>query len=259
MVIGKTAKFVLTALLFTAIGAVGALLCEDLFRRGAGEERAQAPRAEAKTGVDEARDKTVRKKTAGNKRARRRSSTGARQEALGETFEEDALSGMDKACYEGLQKAIDDENYALVASLLDEARRSSSKEVRAKAVEALSWFGRKALDGLTLFLADPDEDIRQDACTAWETALSEVEDAQEKSQNAIAALETLEDREQLDSLIMEINDLSDAQQIDIVMRLIEGPNKTAGEAAREHYEFITGEEYESPEAAEQWLQENPED
>ncbi|HBJ59343.1 MAG TPA: hypothetical protein DDY72_02545 [Verrucomicrobia bacterium] len=259
MVIGKTTKFVLTALLFTAIGAVGALLCEDLFRRGAGEERAQAPRAEAKTGVDEARDKTVRKKTAGNKRARRRSSTGARQEALGETFEEDALSGMDKACYEGLQKAIDDENYALVASLLDGARRSSSKEVRAKAVEALSWFGRAALSDLTLFMADPDEDIRQDACTAWASALSEVEDAQEKGQYASAALEILQDKNLSDSLIMEINDLPDAQQIDIVTRLIEGPNKTAGEVAREHYEFITGEEYESPEAAEQWLQENPED
>ena len=254
MVIGKTAKFVLTALLFTAIGAVGALLCEDLFRRGAGEERAQAPRAEAKTGVDEARDKT-----AGNKRARQRRSADARQSESGETFGEDALSWADKVCCEGLQKAIDDGNYALAASLLDEARRSESREVREKAVEALSWFGRKALDDLTLFMADPDEDVRQDACNAFESALSEVEDAQEKSQYAIAALETLEDREQLDSLIMEINDLPDALQIAIVTRLIEGPNKTAGDAAREHYAFVTGEEYESPEAAQEWLRENPEE
>ena len=60
-------------------------------------------------------------------------------------------------------------------------------------------------------------------------------------------------------MIMEINDLPNSAQMDILTRLIEGGNKAAAEVAREHYEFVTGEPYTTPDAAQKWLQENPDD
>ena len=251
-------KYILSALAFVALGVVVTLLCMGVPKQSPGERMPAAEASESRPAPKQEK-KAARKVQKRPSRRPAQAQPAPRLAAPSVPSEETAMSAEDKAAYDTLQEALDSDDYEKLAPLLEKASQSGNREVREKAVEALSWFGRAALSDLTLFMADPDEDIRQDACTAWASALSEVEDAQEKGQYASAALEILQDKNLSDSLIMEINDLSDAQQIDIVMRLIEGPNKTAGEAAREHYEFITGEEYESPEAAEQWLQENPED
>lgn len=169
------------------------------------------------------------------------------------------LSPRDRACVEAIQAALDDNDYARLMPSINTAAKSASPDVRAQAVEALRWFGKAALSELTLFMADADDDVRTSACDAWTSALFEVEDPALKGKLVESAMEILTDADQLESMIMEINDLPEAQQVDILTRLIEGSNKAAADAAREHYEFVTGEPYESRDAAQKWLLENSAD
>lgn len=172
---------------------------------------------------------------------------------------DESLSPRDRACVEAIQAALDDNDYAKLLPAVTAAAKSASSDVRAQAVEALRWFGKKALAELTMFMADSDDDVRTSACDAWTSALFEVEDPALKGKLVESAMEILTDADQLESMIMEINDLPEAQQVDILTRLIEGSNKAAADAAREHYEFVTGEPYESRDAAQKWLLENSTD
>lgn len=169
------------------------------------------------------------------------------------------LSPQDRACSDAIQAALDDEDYPRLLPWIAEAAKSANAEVRSEAVEALRWFGKKAMAELTMFMADDDDDVRTSACDAWTTALSEVESASEKGALLAAAMDILTDGDQLESMVMEMNDLPNAQQIAILTQLIEGKNKTAAAVAREHYEFVTGDPYVSRDAAQKWLLENPDD
>ncbi len=169
------------------------------------------------------------------------------------------LSPQDRECVTAMQSALDAEDYRALIPLVTAAARSANADVRHRAVEALQWFDRKALAELTMFMADSDDDVRSTACDAWTAALSQVEDAEEKGALVASAMEVLTDSDQLESMVMEINDLPNSAQMDILTRLIEGGNKAAAEVAREHYEFLTSEPYEGIDAARKWLQENPDD
>lgn len=169
------------------------------------------------------------------------------------------LSPQDRACVTAMQSALDAEDYRALIPLVTAAAGSANADVRLRAVEALQWFGKKALAELTMFMADSDDDVRATACDAWTSALSHVEDAEEKGALVASAMEILTDSDQLESMVMEINDLPNSAQMDILTRLIESGNKAAAEVAREHYEFLTSEPYEGLDAARKWLQENPDD
>ena len=172
---------------------------------------------------------------------------------------DESLSPRDRACVEAIEAALDDNDYAKLLPSITTASKSASSDVRAQAVEALRWFGKEALAELTIFMADSDDDVRTSACDAWTSALFEVEDPTLKGKLVVSAMEILTDADQLESMVMEINDLPNSAQMEILTRLIEGGNKVAAEVAREHYEFVTGEPYESRDAAQKWLQENPDD
>ena len=137
----------------------------------------------------------------------------------------DGLSSRDRACLESIQAALDDEDYAKLLPLVAEAARS----------------------------------VRAEACDAWTAGLSEIDDAAAKGALVASAMEVLTDADQLESMIMEINDLPNSKQIEILTRLIEGGNKAAADVAREHYEFVTGDPYEDAASAQKWLVENPDE
>ena len=172
---------------------------------------------------------------------------------------DESLSPRDRACVEAIEAALDDNDYAKLLPSITTASKSASSDVRAQAVEALRWFGKEALAELTMCMADSDDDVRTSACDAWTSALFEVEDPALKGKLVESAMKILTDADQLESMVMEINDLPNSAQMEILTRLIEGGNKVAAEVAREHYEFVTGEPYESRDAAQKWLQENPDD
>ncbi len=186
-------------------------------------------------------------------------SAKAAHEALPGTTE---LSAEDQKLVDALQVALDAENLAEVRKLAEKLVNHPVAEVRQRAIEALQWFGEKALDSMTMFLADADEDVQSTAMDAVEQALAEMEDESAKL-NYIESLFQVRgacDEDALAMLAGQLKGLSDsAAVIDAAVRVIEAnANPAAVREMKEVYEFITGEPYTTRDAAQLWRAENAE-
>lgn len=172
---------------------------------------------------------------------------------------DDELTPEEQQRADAIQAAMDADDFKALQAEIDAAANSTNAALRQTAVDALAWFGVKALPELTLFMADANDDVRNAACDAWTASISEIQDVNLRGSAVLSAMSVVHDRDQLDAMVMEINDMTNQQQLEILTQLIEGKNKLAADAAKEHYEFVTGEAYESVEAAEKWLKENPDE
>jgi hypothetical protein len=166
------------------------------------------------------------------------------------------LSPVEKRQLTAIQSALDAEDLKALLAVLPEASKSPNAEVRGEMVDALGWFGEEAMLELLPFMADRDEDVAQSAMDSWTMSLSEIENEREKATLVESAMLAIRDEDSLDSMIMELDDCDDLLAMQTVVNLIESPNPKAARVAREHYEFITGEEYAGFDAAEKWMAEN---
>ncbi len=245
-------RYVVIAIALAAILGAGWLFF------GKTSEPAPAQKAPAERKAEKPRHKGI-PEAKSRKRSAKKAVAAAAADADRKGDADDAeMSPQDQKTVDAIQDALDDEDFARVKAQVDAAAQSANAEVRSRAVEALLWFGAEAMPELTLFMADADEDVRESACDAWTQALQQVNDPDMKQSLVCSAMAIVRDRGQLDRMVMEINDLSNAKQIDVLEKLIGGDNATSAEVAKEHYEFLTGEKYENAEAARKWLSENPE-
>ena len=174
-----------------------------------------------------------------------------------------------KLC-ESIQAALDDENFAKVQELTKEAMSSALSEVRQQAVEALGWFGEKALPELTPLMGDRDENVARAAMDAWELALADVEKASERVSVAKLALTTITDPDalamiggQFSSAASEFVDAAEddetalKRRTEVVQTVVDmiGNDEypTRAKAAGEIYEEITGHAWISIDEAEKYL------
>ncbi len=155
-----------------------------------------------------------------------------------------------------IESAVDRESLSALQRLVDEAGASTNPEVRGDLVEALGWFGDRALLDLMPFMADPDADVAESAIDNWTTALADVDDEKDRSRYVVSAMKILTDKEALDAMIMQLDDCDDLIGMQALIDVIESPNKAAAEVAREHYEFTTGEKYVDFDTANEWITEN---
>lgn len=187
----------------------------------------------------------------------------------------EGMSAEERKLCEELESAQSDEDFRRVQVAAEKALKSENPAVRQNAVEALSWFGEKALPELTPLMVDKDEDVAQAAMNAWESALSEIESAQQRVNTARIAMTTIADR---DALAMIGAQFSNAAQewidatsdesvaserrvsvIQTVVDVLEGDRSNVRlDAAREVYEEITGHAWAGIEEAEKYLA-NPEE
>lgn len=205
--------------------------------------------------------------TGGSAAAKRRRATSKPVVNI-EMFEH--LKGEDRRRAQAVQDALDADDFNKVLKAAEASMKSANPEVRSHAVEALSWFGADALPELTGLMADKDEDVAAEAASAWELALSEIEDCKQRFDIAMAAFATLTNEDALDSigglltnsaleLIDDEDDSAKAEEnrlavmqsiVDIIEGGLKGPNP---EKAKTLYEDITGNEWISFEEVELYL------
>lgn len=182
---------------------------------------------------------------------------------------EHPYSATDKKLAKAMQDALDADDYDAVFKTTAEALKSGNPDVRQNAVDALGWYGVQALPELTVCMADPDEDVAQSAMNHWEEGVSEIEDANEKLQIALYAINTLTDADTLSMIsshfahaAMELIDgeedeaVASQKRVEVIQALvdtIEGEGEKGANAAREAYEEITGSEWISIDEAEKYL------
>lgn len=155
-----------------------------------------------------------------------------------------------------VEKALDEEDFELAKKCAPLALKCKDAEIRQSMVDTLGWFGEKAIPELTPFLADPDEDIADNAMSEWEMAVSSVEDDAEKIGMVELAMQVLSNEDSLESISSEYIGVDEKLAIESLLRVIEGGGSAKGVAkAKETYEFVTGEEFTDRAAAEKWIAE----
>lgn len=239
--------------LIVAVGAAGAL-GGWLWWRTVKPESVQAESVRVSTA--QAADAQVSGTQIGDKTVRSKASKAAAAIQVSEPV----FTAEERQQLQSLQQALDNEDCTKVLSLAKDLALCANREVRAKLPEALGWFGPKALVQLTNLLFDPDKEIAAAAIEQWKHALNQLEEANLKAQVMEAGLLAIDDEEALGDLMMELNDLSNSQQMAILLKLLEqGDNLPAQNAAKDQYLFLTGDDYSGTKAAESWLKENPDE
>ena len=164
----------------------------------------------------------------------------------------------DRQLLKSIEQARDDESLEQIVKLIPGASASTNTEIRAELVDALSEFGTSGMNHLLPFMADPDDDVRQNALDSWTSTLGEIKDEKIRAKLITAVMQVLDDEDALESMAMELTDMDEKIAIQTLVDVIEGGKASpkAVAAAREQYEFVTGDEYTTIESADQWLTEN---
>lgn len=166
------------------------------------------------------------------------------------------LSEADQRLVDEIQSALDEEKFDAVKELAEKLVGHPVAAVRQQAVEALGWFGEKALEDLTPFLADADDDVRSFAMMAVDQALTQMEDDRAKLRyiESLFQIRNVCDEDGLAMLAGQVKGVSDeTAAVAAAVRVIEtGKDARAVREMKEVYEFLTGEPYTTPEAAAQW-------
>lgn len=185
----------------------------------------------------------------------------------------DNYSPADRKLADAVQSALDDDNFERTRKAVAKAMESENPDVRQEAVNALGWFGDKALVELTRAMADKNADVAELARSHVENTLMGMED---DDRAVVLAGEYVnlfaEDEEAVTMFagvlsaagtrITDPDDASSAEDVakakgnragivDIVDEMIGKGGKLA-EKGRELYEEIVGEEWTDRATADKW-------
>lgn len=163
---------------------------------------------------------------------------------------------------DNLQDASDENKLDVVRKAVEAIKKQKNPDLKIEAIDALAFFGKDALTDMMEFLRDTDKGVVDSAADNLSRALDEMDE----KDNAFKA--------EFISNLLSIKDLCGADVTDVFMGQIEciggddeklaaktivqliqnaEASKAVKARAKEAYEFVTGEEYTTLEAAEKWF------
>jgi len=161
----------------------------------------------------------------------------------------DLPSSKDRAIAKRIQDAQDADDREAVLKAAEDARLSTNAEVRQAAVEALSLQGEAAIKVLMNFVGEEDKDVADSAYRAWDDAVDGLEGDFQKRDAVREVLHYVNDEEHIKSAVSKIESFDQVCAIRELANLAKEGGKAAA-AAKESYESVTGEPFESWAAAE---------
>ena len=201
----------------------------------------------------------VKRPTVGEGRREKESVIRDRKSPIRVPEDEDELTAVEEKLVDLIHDALNDEDLGLAIELAREAVKSKKTEVRSEMVDTLRWFGDKVLPELIAFIDDPDEGVRTDAMAAYQQAIYDIEDDEEKAKVIEISMRNLNDADALDEIASELIGMDDILAVQTLVSVIDGGGKTSRRVAKETYETVTGEEYTTFEATEAWIREQQEE
>lgn len=180
-----------------------------------------------------------------------------RRSVIEEAFED--MTAEEERLVDTIHDALNDEDQELAIELAKRAVKSKNPEVRSEMVDTLRWFGDKVMPELLMFIDDPDEGVRMDATAAYQQAIYDIEDDNEKALVIEISMRNLNDADALEEMASELIGMDDLLAVQTLVNVIAGESKTGRRVAMETYETVTGEEYTTFEAADAWIREQQEE
>jgi len=158
-------------------------------------------------------------------------------------------SAKDRAIAKKIQDAQDADNREAVFKAAEEALSSKNAEVRQAAVEALSLQGEAAIQPLLNFVGDSNKDVAESAYRAWDDAVDGIDAEVYKMAAVREVLQRVNNEEHVKTAVSKIETFDRERAIRELAKLAQEGGKVS-KAAKESYEQVTGEAFESWEAAE---------
>lgn len=186
-----------------------------------------------------------------------------------EDDEEAKLNDFSRKILQDLQAALDSENFSRVSKLVAKmleippdpkfGKDGVAALLRRKAVEALGWFGAKAMPELVGMLADADPEIVQATFDQFSLALEDISLSDyERADIVVMAAKVLKNTDDLEMLLMEINNMRHSVGAGALVEICLEGTDAAKTLMPDAIEFFTGEDnLTTVEDVEKWLAENP--
>ena len=159
---------------------------------------------------------------------------------------------------EHIDELLGEENNKEALLLCKKWMKSADPEVRDDIAFSLGWMGVRALPELSRMLSDENKEVRDTAFSSWSDALDDLKEEDLKVEMIVLGISVINDKDNIDAAVMQLETVSDNNAVNAMIRIIQDGVPVASEAAREHYSFVTGEDYTTPQAARQWLEDNAE-
>ena len=168
--------------------------------------------------------------------------------------DEAKLTPQQRAALKELQSALDDDDLKAV-------RRALEKMIamRTRALEALGWFGKDAVNDLVPFLADSNVEVSNDAFEKFQLAISECDDDVEKSVIVKTMMRAISDAEQIDTMLNNLNDMRNSVRAETIASILTDGTDNARRIMMEQLGEYTDSDVETVDDLERWVVENPDE
>lgn len=183
--------------------------------------------------------------------------------------EERKLNSFSRMILRELQEALDGERLEAVRMLVAKIQETPpdpafgsagvAELIRRKSIEAMGWFGAAALPELVGALTDPNPEIAQASFDQFQLALEDISLSDyERAEIILMASTALMDKDNLEMLFMEINNMRHSVGAELIAGICENGTDPAKDLIPDTLEFFTGEDdIVTVEDLDRWLQENP--
>lgn len=184
--------------------------------------------------------------------------------------EYDSLSDEMKKLIDSLQDALDREDRKSVSKLTEQILVTQRKNgvdavppyVRAKAVEAISWFLPETLADLIAFMADSDPEVLEDVMDKFSEAIDDPDLGDRELSSILKSVaKVINDEDAIESLLLSVeSDMRNSVAVDTYLELWEtGTDAVKAKIAESVVDFTGEDEIDSPDKLKEWLKENPDD
>lgn len=182
--------------------------------------------------------------------------------------DEAKLTPQQRAALKELQSALDDDDLKAVRRALEKmiAKTSSGGTLeslpvamRTRALEALGWFGKDAVNDLVPFLADSNVEVSNDAFEKFQLAISECDDDVEKSVIVKTMMRAISDAEQIDTMLNNLNDMRNSVRAETIASILTDGTDNARRIMMEQLGEYTDSDVETVDDLERWVVENPDE
>ena len=209
------------------------------------ELRSRRVISDAKAGKPRPRALSKRERQARGKKVEEKKIPLVKPDFLSDLDEEKKMTAEMKRMFLDLQAALDLEDsrkvYALVhkLQLMDEWPDGIPREVKLKALQALSWFGASGMAEAIGFLADSDPEIRQASLEKFEEMLTDWDLGDTGISEIIKqVVKVVHDKDALDAFYFELNNMRPTVKADTVLAIYDSKNPEAISVLKDSMEFI---------------------
>lgn len=186
---------------------------------------------------------------------------------LTQTDEYKNLTPSQREILDGIRQASDNDDKKALIELIHQLEKKPGWPsafpliIRQEAVEALAWFDLDCLPEIVQFIADKDPGVAQMAIDELVDSVSDHDMSdRERAQILISSLNIPMDRDTVDHLLFELNNMRNSVAVDTVKKLWEQGNKNITSQLADAIESFTGEEgLDTPKKLDEWLENNPDD